>query len=225
MIEPSRAHPDALTRFVHRFEPARAGGPGFALLLLHGTGGDENDLFSLGEMLAPGAAMLSPRGRVLENGMPRFFRRLREGVFDVPDLQARAVELAEFVAAARDTYALGAMPLVAAGFSNGANIAGALLLAHPGALQGAILLRPMTPYEPESLPSLAGVPVFIGAGTQDPYGTPEEITRLEGLFRRGGARVEVHRADAGHNFTRGDVSAAGEWLAREFALGSAEGAT
>jgi phospholipase/carboxylesterase len=216
LTSPGGPRPEALTRFIHRFEPARGGGGRPTLLLLHGTGGDENDLVALAEVMAPGAALLGPRGRVLENGMPRFFRRIREGVFDIPDLKARATELAEFVGAARPAYDLGASPLVAVGFSNGANIAGALLLAHAGILQGAILLRPMTPYEPDTLPSLEGVPVLLGAGTHDPYGTPEEIERLEGLLRRAGARVSVHRADAGHNLTRGDIDAAREWLEREF---------
>lgn len=215
------SHPESpkpLAGFVHRFVAAGAGAPdpGYALLLLHGTGGDENDLLGLGTMLAPGAALLSPRGRVLESGMPRFFRRLREGVFDVPDLKARAAELAAFVTAARAAYALGGRPLVAVGFSNGANIAGGLLLAYPGALEGAALLRPMVPYEPEAPPRLAGVPILIAAGDADPYGGPEETQRLEAILTEGGARVTVHREHAGHNLTQGDVSAARDWLRKEF---------
>ncbi|HEU4725447.1 MAG TPA: alpha/beta hydrolase, partial [Candidatus Eisenbacteria bacterium] len=189
--------------------------------LLHGTGGDENDLLQLGEMLSHGAAFLSPRGRVLEGTAPRFFRRLREGVFDVDDLKARAAELAEFVAAARTTYALGDRPIVAVGFSNGANIAGALLLAHAAALQGAVLLRPMLPYEPTSPPKLKGVPVLIAAGETDPFGTPEQMERLEKVLAGGGARVTVHREAAGHHLRPGDVEATREWLAREFAANRA----
>src|SRR5258708_6893964 len=135
--------------FNHRFVPATK--PGLPpLLLLHGTGGDENDLVPLGQQLLPGAALLSPRGKVLENGMPRFFRRLAEGVFDLPDLKARTDELADFIAAARKAYGLAAP--VALGFSNGANIAASLLLTHPDALAGALLMRVTLPFEPDALP-------------------------------------------------------------------------
>jgi predicted esterase len=221
VIAPGEVHPEALTRFVHRFVPARAGegGSEIALLLLHGTGGDENDLLQLGEILSPGAAMLSPRGRVLEGGMPRFFRRIREGIFDVPDLKARSAELADFIAAARTTYHLGERPIVAVGFSNGANIAGGLLLAHGGVLQGAALLRPMVPYDPESPPQLSGVPILIASGDADPYGAPEQIERLEAILTAGGAKVTLHREPSGHNLTHGDVDAVRTWLEREFASG------
>lgn len=208
------SQPEALAQFAHRFVPARAevAGADLTLLLLHGTGGDETDLLPLGEMLSQGAALLSPRGRVLEGGRPRFFRRLREGVFDVPDLKARAAELAEFIVAARLAYDLGDRPIVAVGFSNGANIAGALLLAHRGVLQGAALLRPMVPYEPEKPPRLSGVPVLIASGDIDPFGTPEEIERLRAILAAGGAKVTLHRETAGHNLTRNDVEATRVWL-------------
>ena len=214
-----REHPtEPLAGFVHRFIPAgeRKPDPGYTLLLLHGTGGDENDLLQLGAMLSPGAALLSPRGRVLEAGMPRFFRRLREGVFDVPDLKARAAELAAFIVEARAKYALAGRPLVAVGFSNGANIAGGLLLGHPGALDGAALLRPMVPYAPEAPPNLPDVPILIAAGDSDPYGGLAEIDRLEAILAGGGALVTVHREHAGHNLTQGDVTSAREWLRKEF---------
>ena len=139
-----------MTDFIHRYEPAtNAGSP--PLLLLHGTGGDENDLLGLGKMISPGSALLSPRGRVLEHGMPRFFRRLAEGVFDEDDVRRRALELGEFVADARKQYGIAAP--VAVGFSNGANIAAALLLLKPDVLAGAILLRAMVPLSdpPKSL--------------------------------------------------------------------------
>src|SRR6476469_4903777 len=157
---------EAQLGFVHRFQPGAA--ETTPLLLLHGTGGNEDDLLSLGEALAPGAPLLSPRGKVLENGMPRFFRRIAEGVFDVVDLRQRARELAEFVSAARKAYDLGETLPIAVGYSNGANIAAALLLLHPKILGGAILLRPMVPLVPESPPDLSGIPVLILAGTHDP---------------------------------------------------------
>jgi len=144
--------------FVHRFVPGRRPGA-VPLLLLHGTGGSEDDLLSLGATLAPGAALLSPRGQVLENGMPRFFRRLAEGVFDLEDLRFRTSQLADFLVAARQEYGLGEVPPVALGFSNGANIAAALLLLHPGSLSGALLLRPMVPVVPDPLPALPPPPL------------------------------------------------------------------
>lgn len=221
MTAADESQPEALARFVHRYVPRRAGASGadVTLLLLHGTGGNEEDLLPMGRMLSHGTAMLSPRGRVLESGMPRFFRRLREGVFDLPDLKARAAELAEFIAAARVAYDLGDRPIVAVGFSNGANIAGGLLLAHGAALQGAALLRPMLPYELETPPRLSGVPVLIAAGDADPFGTPEQVTRLQEVLAGGGAKVTIHREPAGHNLTPGDVDATRDWLDREFGSG------
>jgi predicted esterase len=222
MQERPAVAPDPLAGFRYAFvAPAAEGGdPGYALLLLHGTGGDENDLLPLGAMLAPGAALVSPRGRVLEAGMPRFFRRVREGVFDVEDLKARAAELAAFIAEAKRKHGLEQRALIAVGFSNGANIAGGLLLAHPGAVQGAVLLRPMVPYAPETPPTLAGVPVLIAAGDHDPFGTPEEIARLGAILESGGAHVTVQRERAGHNLTMDDVEAAREWLRREMRKGT-----
>jgi predicted esterase len=213
----SGAAPDRLAGFTYRFVAAGEGGddPGYALLLLHGTGGDENDLLPLGSMLVPGAAMLSPRGRVLEGGMPRFFRRVREGVFDVEDLKARAGELAAFVTEARKEHDLTQRPLVAVGFSNGANIAAGLLLEHPSMLQGAVLLRPMVPFAPAVVPSLAGVPILIAAGDHDPFGSPDQIARLRELLEMGKARVTVHRGAVGHNLTMDDVDATRDWLHRE----------
>lgn len=197
--------------FEHRFVPARPDGAGRPpLLLLHGTGGDESDLLPLGEALAPGAALLSPRGKVLENGMPRFFRRLAEGVFDVRDVEARAHELADFVLAARDAYSL-AQP-VAVGFSNGANIAAALLLLRPEILAGAVLFRPMVPVEPATTPNLRGTKVLIGAARHDSIATPAETERLRGLLERAGADVQVEWVNAGHGLTSIDVANAKRWL-------------
>lgn len=195
--------------FLHRFLPGDH--PRITLLLLHGTGGDENDLLPLGRMLAPGAAVLSPRGKVLENGMPRFFRRLSEGVFDLEDLKFRANELAAFISAAAGEYHFP--PVVyAAGFSNGANIAAAVLLLHPEVLAGAILLRPMVPLVPEKLPDLARKPVLIAAGRNDPIVRPGESQRLAELLSRADADVTLEWQPGGHSILQGDIDAAVRWM-------------
>ena len=200
--------------FEYRFVPAGGGGAGAPpLLLLHGTGGDEHDLLPLGQELAPGAALLSPRGKVLENGMPRFFRRLAEGVFDLRDLEARTHELADFVRAAREAHGLGDARPIAVGFSNGANIAAAMLLLRPEVLGGAVLFRAMVPIEPATPPDLRGVRVFLGAGRRDGIATPAQTGRLAALLEGAGAGVEVHWEDAGHALTATDVAAAKKWLA------------
>jgi phospholipase/carboxylesterase len=207
---------DALGLFHHRFAPGDPAGPRLALLLLHGTGGDEDDLLPLGAYLAPGAALLSPRGRVLENGAPRFFRRIAEGVFDEEDLKLRTAELARFVDAARKEYGLEDRPLVAVGFSNGANIAGSLLLMEPERLDGAILFRGMVPFTPESPARLAGKPVFVAAGRTDPLIRPYESERWAAMLRGSGADVTVHWSDSGHTLSQDDVDAAQEWLRGRF---------
>ena len=204
--------------FVHRFVPApeSAQPPPAALLLLHGTGGDEDDLVPLGRALVPGWALLSPRGKVLEGGAPRFFRRLAEGVFDHDDLVARTHELAGFVEAAAAEYGLDRGRIVAAGFSNGANIGAALLLLHPGLLAGAVLLRAMVPFEPDPLPDLTGTRVLVAAGARDPLVRPENSRRLAELLGQAGAEVDVHVEAAGHGLTQGDLEAARRWLAGHY---------
>ena len=198
--------------FAHRFVPAaRPGLP--SLLLLHGTGGNEDDLLPLGERLLPGAARLSPRGQVLEHGMPRFFRRLAEGVFDLDDLRRRTSELADFVDAARTRYDLGPLPPVAVGLSNGANIAAAMLLLRPGTLGGALLLRPMVPLVPDPMPVLAGVPVQINAGTADPIVTPAQSEALAALLRRAGAADTIDWVRGGHGLTQQDLELGARFLA------------
>ena len=201
--------------FVHHYVPpgtdAELAG-GTTLLLLHGTGGDEQDLLPLGRALLPGAGMLSPRGKVLERGAPRFFRRLAEGVFDQEDLLHRTHELARFVSAAVTNYELAADGIVAVGFSNGANIAASLLLRTPGVLRGAILLSPMLPFEPETLLDLHGTAVFIGAGRSDPIAPPEQAERLAEVLRVAGADVTLHWTTGGHGITKGEVDAAREWI-------------
>jgi phospholipase/carboxylesterase len=196
--------------FAHRYVPA-SDPARHPLLLLHGTGGDEDDLLPLGARLAPGAALLSPRGKVLENGMPRFFRRLAEGVFDIDDLKARTLELADFIAKAREAYGL-AKPM-AVGFSNGANIAASLLLMRPETLAGAVLMRAMTPFEPQTLPDLAGMPVLMLSGVADPIVPTENRDRLAQLLKTAGAVVTHEVVRAGHGLSPEDIAAAERWLA------------
>ena len=196
---------------VHRFVPGD--GDGRALLLLHGTGGNEDDLIPLGKALAPGAALLSPRGAVLEHGMPRFFRRLAEGVFDLDDLVARTHQLADFVAAASAAYHLTPGKLIALGFSNGANIAASTLLLRPEALGGAALLRPTVPFEPETLPNLTGVPVLISSGRTDSMVSHKQSERLAALLAGAGADVTVHWSPGGHGLDQGDLEALNSWFA------------
>jgi phospholipase/carboxylesterase len=195
--------------FIHRFIPATQPGKPL-LLLLHGTGGDENDLVPLAAQLSPGAALLSPRGKVLENGMPRFFRRLAEGVFDLADLKARTAELADFIAAARKAYGIDAP--VAVGFSNGANIAAALLLTRPQVLHGAVLLRAMLPFELEPLPDLAGKPVLLLSGSNDTMISAAGRERLAAVLQAAGADLVYKVLPTGHNLTQNDLNLAAQWL-------------
>jgi predicted esterase len=197
--------------FVHHYQPGKtAGSP--TLLLLHGTGGNEQDLLSLAPELLPGAGVLSPRGKVLENGMPRFFRRLAEGVFDLDDLRVRTAELADFVIAAATLYTFEPSRVVAAGFSNGANIAGSLVLLRPGVLDRAILFRAMVPLVPDPLPSLPGTPVLVSNGRADPIVAAAETERLATLLRDAGAEVTLVWQAAGHHLVPEDVIRAREWL-------------
>jgi phospholipase/carboxylesterase/glyoxalase family protein len=198
--------------FAHRFLPGEDAS-GATLLLLHGTGGNEEDLLPLGQELAPGAAILSPRGKVLEFGAPRFFRRLAEGVFDHEDLVFRTHELAEFVEAASEEYGFDNRKLVAAGYSNGANIAGSLILLHPGLLRAAVLLRAMVPFEPEVTPDLSGMPVFMASGRRDQMIPPDNSQRLADILDGAGADVDLRWRDTGHGLTHEEVAQAKEWLA------------
>lgn len=199
--------------YQHIFEPARdpAAAP---LLLLHGTGGDEHDLLPLGRQLAPGAALLSPRGDVLERDAPRFFRRFAEGVFDLADVERRTHALADFIAAAAKHYGFDASRLTAFGFSNGANIAASLLLLRPDSLAAAVLLRPMVVLEPaaSALPSLAGKRVLISSGNVDPVVPPDHPPRLAEMLRRAGADVTLRTHAASHGLVPGDFVAAKEFL-------------
>lgn len=203
--------PEQQSDFIHRYI-ASARSEAATLLLLHGTGGNEDDLIELGRVLAPHANILSPRGKVDENGMNRFFRRLAEGVFDIDDLIFRTHELTAFVAAAAQEYGFDNRKIIAAGYSNGANIAAAMLLLRPGTLRAAALFHPMVPLVPESLPDLSATPVFIGAGRSDPLIPAPETERLITLLQQGGAHVTAHWQPGGHNLNRSEIAAAKEWL-------------
>jgi phospholipase/carboxylesterase len=199
--------------FIHRFVPGEDSASGETLLVLHGTGGDENDLISIGQAIAPGAAILSPRGNVLENGAPRFFRRISEGVFDPKEVRARAEELARFIRAAVVTYRLDPARIFALGYSNGANIASTVMLIEPGLLQGSILLRPMLVYEPPEQSDLSGSAIFISAGRMDPIAPESSVEQLAALFEAAHADVTLKWQLAGHSLVPGDVREASEWLA------------
>jgi phospholipase/carboxylesterase len=197
--------------FVHRYLPGEnESGP--TLLLLHGTGGNEEDLIPLGQELAPGAAVLSPRGKVSEYGAPRFFRRLAEGVFDHEDLLFRTHELAEFVEAASEAYGLDPSKVVAVGYSNGANVAASMILLHPGLLRAAVLFRAMVPFEPDVTPDLSGMPVFLAAGRMDRMIPPDNTQRLADILDEAGADVDLRWRDTGHPLTYEEVGEAKEWL-------------
>src|SRR5213595_3429334 len=196
-----RPQPDFLHEFVH-------GNSNRTLLLLHGTGGNERDLIPLGRELDPNSSLLSPRGKILENGMPRFFRRLAEGVFDLEDLKTRTNELADFVAAAVRHYKLAADHIVGVGYSNGANIAASMLLLRPEIMHRAILFRAMVPLIPENLPDLSSVPVWIGAGSEDPIIPTSETQHLVELLRSAGADVTSRFFKAVHGLTNSEVETA-----------------
>jgi phospholipase/carboxylesterase len=195
--------------FIHEFI---RGSSERTLLLLHGTGGNERDLIPLGRALEDTASLLSPRGKVLENVMPRFFRRLAEGVFDTEDLRRRTNELAEFVIAAAQHYKINRNRLVAVGYSNGANIAASMLLLRPEVFSAAILFRAMVPLIPEKEPDLSSTRVWIGAGKFDPIIPGSQTQQLAKLLRGAGANVVVRYFESGHELTREDIDAAREWL-------------
>jgi phospholipase/carboxylesterase len=186
------------------------------LLLLHGTGGNEDDLIPVGQMLSSSASLLSPRGKVLEHGMPRFFRRLAEGVFDIDDLKFRTQELAKFVYDASSKYSFDLGKTIAVGFSNGANIAASLLLMKPQVMAGAVLFRPMLPFIPKPLPDLSGKKVVILSGRYDPIVSREQAESLFSLLKNAGAKVEMQFHASGHELSQNDVQAAQRWLSTNF---------
>lgn len=196
-------------RFIHRFVP---GTSGETALLLHGTGGNEDSLLQLGRILRPDANLLSPRGQVLEGGrMPRFFRRLAEGVFDLKDLEARTGDLAQFIEESARQYQFDPRRVTAIGFSNGANIGASLMLLRPEVLSRAVLLRAMVPLEPEPK-ALAGTQVWVGAGRYDPIVPPENTSRLAALLTERGAKVRLDWREVGHQLAEGEVEAISSWL-------------
>ena len=197
--------------FVHRFEP---GDSGRTVVLLHGTGADENDLIPLGRVVAPGAALLSPRGQVLENGMPRFFRRLAMGVFDVDDLKRRTDDLAGFVEAAASRYGFDLASTVALGYSNGANIAASLLLRHPGLIRAAALLHAMVPFHPEPRPDLTDTRVLLTGGARDPMIPPDQTEELARILGDCGADVQLELQPGGHELTQAEAASVHLWIAR-----------
>ena len=196
--------------FVHHFEQ---GTSPFTLLLLHGTGGDENDLPQVGRMLAPAASILSPRGKVLENGAPRFFARTAPGIFDANEIRMRAAELAEWIRWATKNYRLDAGKICALGYSNGANIASSIMLLDPGVIAAAVLLRPMVVFEPEQLPDLKGAPVLISAGKVDSMTPPGDTEKLARILTEAGATVDLAMQNAGHDLLPQDFAVAKRWLA------------
>lgn len=199
--------------FIHRFLPGSPTAAGATLLLLHGTGGNENDFIPLGRQLLPGAALLSPRGKISENGMLRFFRRLSEGVFDLEDLKLQTDGLARFISDASRKYALDPGKIFAVGYSNGANIAASVLLTHPALLSGAVLFRPMVPFAPSIPPDLPAFPVLLAAGRRDPIVKPQQTLALAQILETAGARVSVHWNDGGHELGQDDIEAAKDWIA------------
>ena len=203
-----------LAGFAHNYLPGEPDGSGVTLLLLHGTGGNEDDLIPLGQQLLPDAAILSPRGKVSEHGAPRFFRRLAEGVFDHEDLLFRTHELSDFVGQAANEYGFDRSKLVAVGYSNGANIAASLMLLHPDLLRAAVLFRAMVPFEPEETADLSGVAVFLAAGRRDTMIPPDNTQRLAEILQEAGADLDLSWKNTGHPLTYEEIEEAREWLSR-----------
>ena len=201
--------------FIHRYIPplGKDDNSALTLLLLHGTGGNEDDLLPLGRELDPHAGLLSPRGKILEAGrIPRFFRRLAEGIFDIEDLKFRTFELARFVENASKIYKFDLNKVIAVGYSNGANMAASMLLLKPQTLSGAILFRAMVPLVPDSLGDLSEKRIFLSSGLRDPIATRQEAERLYGLFKQARAIIDLQWQNSGHELTEDDIHVAKQWL-------------
>lgn len=186
------------------------------LLLLHGTGGDEKDLLPLAHTIDKNAAILSVRGNILENGMPRFFKRLAEGVFDEESLKIETENLYRFIEKAAEQYGFDPANVIALGYSNGANIAASLLYHYPNVLKGAILHHPMVPLRNIKLPDLTKIPVFIGAGINDPLCPAEESKELKNTLEAAGAKVTIEWGNQGHSLTQLEVNVAANWYRQQF---------
>jgi predicted esterase len=195
---------------IHVFE---AGSTGDTLVLLHGTGADERDLLPLGRQLAPGANLLSPRGPVLENGMPRFFRRFSIDRFDEDDIRRRSAELVSFLDHAAERYGFDRSRVTVLGYSNGANLAAAAMLLHGSVVRRAVLWRPVFPLAPGSAPELAGTEVLIASGRQDPYAAVPKVEALASALREGGAGVDLVWSGLGHGLEQRDLDVTAQWLA------------
>ena len=214
--------PDQLG-FIHRFIPsnrkeAKAKTPLATLLLLHGSGGNEEDMIPLGHEIAPEADILSPRGKVLEAGMPRFFRRLAEGVFDIEDLKFRTNELADFIENASKLYSFDLEYMIAVGYSNGANIASSLLLLRPEILSAAILFRPMVPFIPDTLQNLISKNILICAGEWDPIVPRQNTEKLLDIFKKAHTNVSIYWQRSGHELGQEEILTAKEWLSHHISL-------
>jgi len=196
----------------HKYIPSSHPGNHSTLLLLHGTGGNENSLIPISELILPGAAVLSPRGNILENDMPRFFRRIAEGVFDMQDLKERTKELAKFIEESAKIYDFDTDSFIAVGYSNGANIALSVILTFPGLITKAILFHPMIPFVPTTPPDLSNTSILITAGTNDPIVDSDETNDLYTLLQSYGANIEIYWHELGHNLTSDELSRTAEFL-------------
>lgn len=179
-----------------------------ALLLLHGTGGDETQVLPLAEAIAPGQAALGVRGRVLEAGMPRYFRRLSMHEYDLDDLRRQADALADWL-----LERPGFKPLIALGHSNGGNMGAALLLLRPETLVGGILVHANLPIEPDPVPRLDGRKVLLLRAAQDPYARAGDAERFLALLHDAGAEAELQVRPGGHEMSADEVAAARDWFA------------
>jgi phospholipase/carboxylesterase len=197
--------------FIHNFIPSNKP-DGRILLLLHGTGGNEDDLLTIGQLIDPRATVLAPRGKVLEAGMPRFFRRFAEGVFDIEDLKFRSKELADFVEKASEKYGFNCHSITAVGYSNGANITASLLLLHPRVIQNAIMFRVMLPLAPQTTPNLSGKSVFMSCGRFDSFIPQDKSIELKVTLEKAGAEVVLNWEDSTHSLVQQEIDKARDWF-------------
>ncbi|MGP6140119.1 MULTISPECIES: alpha/beta hydrolase [unclassified Jeotgalibaca] len=201
--------------YEHIYKPGKINHPTF--LVLHGTGGNENDLIPLVNYIDPDAGILSVRGNVSENGMNRYFRRLAEGVFDKEDLEKRTHDLYDFLQTASEEYKFDKANVIALGYSNGANIAASMLYFYEDTFKGAILHHPMTPFEERDMKTIQDLPVFIGAGNNDPICPPENTRALITQLEKAGSKVTTDWGNAGHSLTQNELDAAKSWYNSQFA--------